>query len=58
MATLDEIRDAMRAQPFRPFDLKLVDGTRHAVRHPDFITIPPVQRPREIAFYEVGAEGY
>ncbi|MFI5456303.1 MAG: hypothetical protein ACHRXM_12720 [Isosphaerales bacterium] len=39
MATLDKIRDAMRAQPFRPFDLKLVDGTRHAVKHPDYITL-------------------
>jgi hypothetical protein len=58
MATLDKIRDAMRAQPFQPFDLKLVDGTRHTVKHPDYIGVPPVPRPREVAFYEVGAEGY
>jgi hypothetical protein len=28
MATLKAIRGAMRAQPFRPFDIKLVDGSR------------------------------
>jgi hypothetical protein len=45
---VDQIRDAIRAQPFRPFALRLVDGTTHIVRHPEWVTIPPVRRPRDI----------
>ena len=56
MALVEEIRHAKNAQPFRPFDLKLVDGTTHRVRHPDFITIPPVPRPREVIFFTPGED--
>jgi hypothetical protein len=52
MATVATIRDAMRAQPFRPFDLKLVDGTHYVVNHPEHVAIPPVRRPREIVYFE------
>jgi len=57
MATLNTIRDLMRAQPFRPFDLILGDGTRYAVPHPDYLSIPPVRRPREIEYYLVINDG-
>jgi hypothetical protein len=57
MATLNTIRDAMRASPFRPFDIKLVDGSRYTVRHPDYLSIPPVLRPREIEYYDVASDG-
>jgi hypothetical protein len=53
MATIGAIRDALRAQPFQPFDIKLVDGTRYIVPHPDYVSIPPLQRPREITYYTV-----
>lgn len=57
MATVDKIRDVLRAQPFRPFDLKMVDGTRYHVRHPDWLSIPPVPRPREIEYFDVATNG-
>jgi hypothetical protein len=53
MATAETIREAKRAQPFRPFSLRLVDGTIYDVKHPDFITIPPVCRPREALYFEL-----
>lgn len=53
MANSNTIRDAMRAQPFRPFDLVLVDGTSFAVRHHDYLSIPPGRHPREVMYYEV-----
>ena len=54
MATLNTIRDRLHAQPFRPFDLILV--RRHCgytVRHPDYLSIAPVQRPRDVLYYHV-----
>jgi hypothetical protein len=60
MATIDRIRDAMHAQPFRPFDIKLVDGKHYTVKHPDYIAVPPGNHPREVTFYAEGiqAEDY
>jgi hypothetical protein len=34
---LNSIRNALREQPFRPFDLCLADGRRVAVKHPEFV---------------------
>jgi hypothetical protein len=53
MAKINTIRNAMRAQPFRPFDLVLADGTSFPVRHPDYLSVPPVQHPREVEYFEV-----
>jgi len=39
MATMDQVRRAMHRQPFRPFLIKLVDGTSYLVRHPDFVAL-------------------
>jgi len=33
---IEAIREAKRAQPFRPFALHMVDGTDHVVEHPGF----------------------
>ena len=41
MATAETIREAKRSQPFRPFRLRLIDGTEYEVTHPDFISVPP-----------------
>jgi hypothetical protein len=54
MATAERIRDALDAQPFRPFNVNLVDGTTYTIRHPNWISVPPVERPRDITIYEVG----
>jgi hypothetical protein len=56
VASAESIRQAMRAQPFRPFALRLVDGTVYEIRHPDWLTLPPTPRPRE-AIYWVVANG-
>ncbi len=53
MANVDQIRRALRIQPFRTFTIKLVDGTAYRVNHPDWLSIPPVRRPREVTFYDV-----
>jgi hypothetical protein len=37
----DDIREAMRTQPFRPFSLRLADGRELFVRHPDFVSVSP-----------------
>jgi hypothetical protein len=48
MAMLNQIRDAMHRQPFRPFTLYLVDGRSFLVKHPDFIAIPMSPRGRDL----------
>jgi hypothetical protein len=48
---LDRIRDALHQRPFRPFLLKMVDGTSYTVRHPDFVALPPPPKKRDIVFY-------
>lgn len=42
--TAQELRTVHRAQPFRPFFLKLADGSRIPVRHPEFLSLSPSGR--------------
>jgi hypothetical protein len=49
MVTIEQIRDAMHAQPFLPFKLCLVGGGFYTVRHPDFISIPTLPQATDIA---------
>jgi hypothetical protein len=35
------LRPALRASPFRPFILRLVDGREIPVRHPEFVAVSP-----------------
>jgi hypothetical protein len=35
----NSIRNALREQPFRPFELCLADGRRVAVKHPEFVAM-------------------
>jgi len=62
MRTSEQIRQATHAQPFRPFAFRLVDGTRYEVKHPDYISVPPTPRARELTYYVVadgdGEEDY
>ena len=36
---LNPIRNALKKQPFRPFDLCLADGRRVPVKHPEFVAM-------------------
>jgi hypothetical protein len=37
--TPNELRDALRQQPFEPFRLVILDGTGYEIRHPDLLWI-------------------
>ncbi len=37
----DELIRLLRAQPFRPFRLKLSNGAVHEIRHPDMAIVTP-----------------
>lgn len=47
--TLNQFSQAIRRQPFRPFQLVLVDGRAFSVDHPEFVAID--RRGREVTFY-------
>jgi len=36
---LQGIREALHRQPFEPFTIRLADGRKIAVRHPDFVAV-------------------
>lgn len=57
MRDVEAIREAAGARPFRPFALKMVDGSEFAIDHPDWISIPPVRRPRDVYIYVVRGSG-
>jgi hypothetical protein len=42
--TVETLRTALRAQPFRPFDLCLADGRQLSVSHPEFVALTPPGR--------------
>lgn len=42
--TIESIREATHAEPFRPFTLRLAGGPTIKVAHPDFIAIGPKGR--------------
>jgi hypothetical protein len=37
MATREQLQSMMRAQPFRPFSVKLASGRSFVVKHPDYV---------------------
>lgn len=37
----DHIRQALKTQPFQPFELNLADGRRLLLKHPEFLYVPP-----------------
>ena len=49
--TLNQFTQAVRRQPFQPFNLVLVDGRTLTVDHPEFVAID--RRGREMTFYAV-----
>jgi hypothetical protein len=52
MASAEQFREAKKT-PFQPFRFRLVDGTVYAVNHPDWISVPPAPRAREIFYFAV-----
>jgi len=52
MATIEQVRNAMHAQPFLPFTIHLADGRRYLVKHPDFIAIPTTRRGRDLTVHD------
>jgi hypothetical protein len=44
------IREALHAQPFRPFTLRLADGCDVSVPHPDFVAVAP--NGRRVAVFQ------
>jgi hypothetical protein len=53
-ALVSQVWEAVRAQPFRPFTIKLVDGRNHTVNDPDRVRIIPSGREH---LFVAGAEG-
>lgn len=51
--TADELRSAIKEQPFRPFRIRMVDGRRFDVQHPEFVALSPNGRIA-LAFSEAG----
>ncbi|MFH1110038.1 MAG: hypothetical protein V1790_12720 [Planctomycetota bacterium] len=42
--TVEQLRNVHQAKPFHPYTLKVADGSRIAVRHPEFLSVSPVGR--------------
>ena len=51
--TIEQLRKVMKSKPFRPFTLRIADGSRIRVPHPDFLWFGP-DAPRSIVVYEDG----
>ena len=48
--TLNQFRQALTKQLFRPFRIILADGRSFTIEHPEFVAMDP--RGREVTFYE------
>jgi hypothetical protein len=48
--TLNQLRQALARQPFRPFTLVLADGRSFVISHPEFMAVAP--NGREVTLYE------
>jgi hypothetical protein len=42
--TIQKLREAQRAAPFRPFKIHTADGGWLEVPHPDYLAVPPNSR--------------
>jgi hypothetical protein len=48
--TLNQFRQALLRQPFRPFQIVLADGRSFLISHPEFAAMAP--NGREVTLYE------
>ena len=39
--TIEQLRQVMESRPFRPFTMRLANGSRVHVPHPEFLWVPP-----------------
>ena len=42
--TIEQLRATHRASPFQPFTIRMADGRRFPIPHPDFLSFSPVGR--------------
>jgi hypothetical protein len=42
--TTDQFKATLHLQPFRPFTIRMADGRRFTVQHPDFVAQSPSGR--------------
>ncbi len=49
--TPNRIREALKTQPFRPFDIVIADGQTFTISHPDWVAVPPFDFAREITVF-------
>ncbi len=42
--TKEEMRETMKAAPFRPFAVRMADGSRYEVQTPDHVSLSPAGR--------------
>ena len=47
--TIEELRRVHETPPFRPFTLRLADGSRLKVPHPEFLWVHPRRRTAIVA---------
>jgi hypothetical protein len=45
---ISEIRNLLDAEPFRPFTIRVADGGRIRVVHPDFVALAPSGREMSV----------
>ncbi len=56
--TIQRLREARHAEPFRPFMIRMADGIEYRVPHPEFLFIPPKAERTFIVAGENGGEDY
>jgi hypothetical protein len=54
MMSVSAIREAINAQPFRPFTVRVADQRSYLVPHPEFISIGPNNRTAVVWFNDGG----
>jgi hypothetical protein len=42
--TIEQLRNAHNAVPFRPFTIRMADGRVFPIKHPDFLSMSPSGR--------------
>ena len=47
--TIEKIKEAIRAEPFKPFFVNMADGRSFVVQHPEFIAVTGTGRTIVIA---------
>lgn len=53
--TMERVREAVRAVPFKPFTISLTDGRQLRVRSPEFIMVTP-EASRTVVIAESGED--